>query len=151
MQNWAANTAGATSVFSDLQTLVDSQGSFGIGGNRDTYLAMNIPTGGVTIVAGANGTISEYSRGDQITPSVMTRANAGTWEVRTLPGTTDLALFVKPYKGYWDYNIDATFFVVKDGAIHRGDYSQGTTSFDVAQNLELNKIAFDDVVKTLIP
>ncbi len=148
--DWSASVTNAT--FSDLQSFLNSKTGTNLIAYNDEYgMSFDIPSGGVTVELGATGTLSKYTQGDENTTPSFVSANAGTWEVKNIPGTSDLAIFITPTDPeYWNWEAQQ-FYVVYNGAVHEGRYVEASFEFVISDSLEFNQIAFEDIVNAVIP
>ncbi len=146
------NASNANSTFSDLQSFLNAKtGSSLVAYNNEYGMSFDIPSGGVTVELGVTGTLSKYTKGDENTAPTFVSANAGTWEVKNIPGTTDLAIFITPNDPeYWNWETQQ-FYVVYDGAVHEGSYVAASNEFKISDSLEFNQVAFEDIVNAVIP
>ena len=148
VRDWTSSDESAT--FSTLQNFFDaySVNSNTFTGNEDSGLSFNA-VGGETIALGTTGTLSEYTYGNENTPSTLISDNAGTWEVKNVPGTTDLAIFITPSDPDFLEWADEEFFMVYSGTVHRGTHNFASNEFDISDTLEFNQAAFDSIMNVM--
>ncbi len=148
--DWSALILNST--YSDLQSFLNSKTGTNLIAYNDEYgMSFDIPSGGVTVELGATGTLSKYTQGDENTTPSFVSANAGTWEVKNIPGTSDLAIFITPTDPeYWNWEAQQ-FYVVYNSAVHEGHYIEASPEFVISDSLEFNQVAFEDIVNAVIP
>ena len=93
------------------------------------------------------------------TPSVSVRDSVlhfdfkqkvvGFWKVVKLPGTEKLAVIIKLKNGV-SFDLDSERFITLiDGKVYVGEHKKAMKEFEVNKELNLNKIAFGDIIESL--
>ncbi len=127
------NSTDTSSTYSSLQSFVEAKTGTNYVYIDSQYLSFVLPDEGITIDINATGTMS----------------NMATWEVRYIPNTTELAIFIKPYATYYDDSHEEIFFTLYNGAVHQGEYDKEIHEYEISDDLEFNEVALKDILNSL--
>ena len=128
-------SSDVNTTYSSLQSFIEAKTGTSLiyGYDDDHGISFNLPDGGVSIDINATGTMS----------------NMATWEVRYIPNTTELAIFIKENTYSYDDSHEEIFFTLYNGAVHQGEYFKASSKYEISDNLEFNDIALNDIVNAI--